>query len=94
MIFFAFLPADRAYSASAEPICSTPAAIFCEDFENVVLPGIWEDGYNPSLHGTKGAEPLQDVGERRHHHIDLLGHRLDGFLEIVDVRRDLGDDER
>ena len=50
LIFFAFLPAERAYSASAEPICSTPAVIFCEDFENVVLPGIWEDGYNPSLH--------------------------------------------
>jgi hypothetical protein len=33
-----------------EPICSSPAVIFCEDFEATTLPGRWADGYNPALH--------------------------------------------
>src|SRR5262245_5131342 len=41
---------DHAYAASAESICGTPAVIFCDDFENEVLPGIWQDGYNSVLH--------------------------------------------
>ncbi len=32
-----------------EPICSSPAVIFCEDFETT-LPGRWADGYSPALH--------------------------------------------
>jgi len=47
---FAFIAADKAYGASTEPICSTPAVIFCDDFENGILPGGWQDGYNPVLH--------------------------------------------
>jgi hypothetical protein len=52
LLFFVLgqIAGDRAYAASAESICGTPAAIFCDDFENEVLPGIWEDGYNSSLH--------------------------------------------
>jgi len=46
----AFIALDRAYGASAEPICSTPAVIFCDDFENEILPGVWQDGYDPALH--------------------------------------------
>src|SRR5262245_8826271 len=42
--------ADTAAGASSEPVCGTPAAIFCEDFETGTLPGIWEDGYQPLLH--------------------------------------------
>jgi hypothetical protein len=33
-----------------EPICSSPAVIFCEDWETTALPGRWVDGDNPSLH--------------------------------------------
>ena len=46
----AFIGVDRAYGASAEPICSTPAVIFCDDFETEILPGVWQDGYDPARH--------------------------------------------
>jgi hypothetical protein len=50
LFLLGLIAADQAHSASAEPICSSPSVIFCDDFENAVLPGIWEDGYNPLLH--------------------------------------------
>jgi hypothetical protein len=42
--------ASGAGAASSEPVCGTPAAIFCDDFENETLPGIWGDGYDPARH--------------------------------------------
>ncbi len=33
----------------AEPVCSDPAVIFCDDFENGTLEQ-WQDGYQPTLH--------------------------------------------
>src|SRR5437879_10800318 len=49
--FFVFVVVDRAYGASGEPICHAPAVIFCDDFENGILPGVWQDGYNPDEGG-------------------------------------------
>ena len=47
-----------------EPICSTPAVVFCEDWEAGALPGRWADGYDPSRHqivtsGYQGSRSLQ-----------------------------------
>lgn len=42
--------AVAAPAVALEPICSSPAVIFCEDFETTTLPGRWADGYNSALH--------------------------------------------
>src|SRR5262249_60792153 len=47
---FAFIAADKAYGASTEPSCSTPAVIFCDDFENEIFMGGCQDGNYPFLH--------------------------------------------
>ncbi len=50
LVLLAFLAAGRAaYGASAEAICQTPAAIFCDDFEAGSF-DMWQDGYSPSVH--------------------------------------------
>ncbi len=46
-VAFAFLIGEKTYGA--ETICSNPAVIFCEDFENGNF-AQWQDGYNASKH--------------------------------------------
>src|SRR4029450_4404453 len=84
----AFIGVDRAYGASAEPICSTPAVIFCDDFESDILPGVWQDGYNPAVHaitsdlanvykGTKALEATYPAGSDGKWVTHALSARLD-----------------
>jgi hypothetical protein len=51
-VAFTFLVGEKTYGADA--ICSSPAVIFCEDFENGNF-AKWQDGYNPDLHKITSA---------------------------------------
>jgi hypothetical protein len=61
LTIFALLIAEHAHGAEA--ICSHPAVIFCEDFEQGDL-AQWEDGYDPARHQITSAATNVYHGQR------------------------------
>ncbi len=45
----ALILASPGLGVAAEPVCSLPSTIFCDDFEAGTF-AAWEDGYDPALH--------------------------------------------
>jgi len=58
---FVLAVGERAYGA--EMVCSSPAVIFCEDFEQGNLDQ-WKDGYKPALHSITSVSTNVYQGQR------------------------------